>query len=96
MSPLRRAASRSGATAMESRIRDALVDIRPLLRVDDARVELAAFDAATATAWLRIEGDCSECAASVAMFFEGIAAQLRMRVPEVRAVHQATDTTRDE
>ena len=90
MSPIRRA--RDGS-AVEASIRAVLSDIKPLLRVDGARVELASFDADAGAAWLRIEGDCPECDASAAMFFEGIAAQVRLRVPEVRAVHQVTTMT---
>ena len=86
MAPLKRARGRA-RTAIEARIRDAIDDLRPLLRIEPVGIELLEFRAATGTALLRIDGDCPDCNMSAATMIHGIAAHLRMRVPEVREVH---------
>ena len=77
--------SLAGREVVEGRIRDAIQDLVPLLRLDDeAAVELVEYEEGTAT--LRLRGGCPECRMSVATLMQGIEAHLRMRVPEVRAV----------
>lgn len=64
-----------------------------MLRLDRAVLELVRFEEATGVAVLRLHGDCPDCAMSVSALRDGIEAQLRMRVPEVREVRAlATDT----
>jgi Fe-S cluster biogenesis protein NfuA len=71
---------------VDSRIRETLQELRPLLHISDATVELVRFNAESGTAVLRIEGDCPDCEMSAANMIEGIGAHLRARVPEVKDV----------
>ena len=71
---------------VDSRIRDILQELRPLLHISEATVELVRFDVGSGTAVLRIEGDCPDCEMSAANMIEGIGAHLRARVPEVKDV----------
>ena len=81
-------ARRSEEPDIDVRIRQTLVEIRPLLHIRDAEVALVNFDAPTGTAILRIEGDCPDCEMSAANMIEGIGAHLRARVPEVKDVRR--------
>jgi Fe-S cluster biogenesis protein NfuA len=78
--PLRRTQS------VEDRIGDALSHVAVMLRLDEAVIELVQFERATGVAVLRLHGDCPDCAMSVSALRDGIEAQLRLRVPEVREV----------
>jgi Fe-S cluster biogenesis protein NfuA len=71
---------------VESRIRAALLDLRPLLRLDSVGIELVRFEAENGVAVLRFQGDCPDCEMSASMLRQGIEARLRMQVPEIRAV----------
>ena len=71
---------------LDARIRETLLELRPLLHISDATVELVRFDADSGTAVLRVEGDCSDCEMSAANMIHGIGAHLRARVPEVKDV----------
>ena len=73
---------------VDSRIRETLVDLRPLLHIAEASIELVEFEIETGTAVLRVEGDCPDCEMSAANMIEGIAAHLRSRVPEVKDVRR--------
>lgn len=73
---------------VDSRIRETLVDLRPLLHIAEANIELVQFEVDTGTAVLRVEGDCPDCEMSAANMIEGIAAHLRSRVPEVKDVRR--------
>jgi Fe-S cluster biogenesis protein NfuA len=73
---------------IDARIRDTLVEIRALLHIQDAHVELVQFEAQSGVAVLRIEGDCPDCEMSAANMIEGIGAHLRARVPEVKDVRR--------
>ena len=79
---------RAGGEDVDHRIRETLVEIRPLLHIKDADVELVQFDTESGTAVLRIEGDCPDCEMSAANMIEGIGAHLRARVPEVKDVRR--------
>jgi Fe-S cluster biogenesis protein NfuA len=70
----------------EERITDALAQVAAMLRLDQAVVELVEFEQRTGVATLRLRGDCPDCEMSVSSLRDGIEAQLRMRVPEVREV----------
>lgn len=72
--------------AIERRIREALTDMRPLMRFDAAGIELVEFDGATGVVLLRIQGDCPNCDMDAGMLRQGIEAHLRMHVPEISAV----------
>ena len=74
---------------IDNRIRQTLVELRPLLHIAEANIELVAFEEESGVAVLRVEGDCPDCEMSAANMIEGIAAHLRSRVPEVRDVRRA-------
>ena len=59
---------------IDSRIRDALLELRPLLHIQEATVELVQFEEETGTAVLRVEGECPDCEMSAANLIEGIGA----------------------
>ena len=87
--PLRRTRS-----SVEDRIGDALAQVAVMLRLDRAVIELVSFERSTGVAVLRLHGDCPDCEMSVSALRDGIEAQLRMRVPEVREVRSlATDAS---
>ena len=73
---------------VDGRIRETLHELRPLLHISDATVELVYFDLGSGTAVLRIEGECDDCEMSAANMIEGIGAHLRARVPEVKDVRR--------
>jgi len=73
---------------VDNRIRETLLELRPMLHIAEANIELVAFEEDTGTAVLRVEGDCPDCEMSAANMMEGIAAHLRARVPEVRDVRR--------
>lgn len=77
-----------GGRDVDHHIRETLDELRPLLHIDDATVELVRFDAESGIAVLRVEGDCRDCEMSAANMIEGIAAHLRARVPEVKDVQR--------
>ena len=82
------------ASAVESRIRAAIEAMRPILGIDPCALELVAWREETGTAELRVHGSCPDCEMSVTVFMQGIEANLRRRVPEIRAVQAVTaDTT---
>lgn len=79
---------------IEARIGDALAQVAVMLRLDQAVIELVEFEKRTGVAVLRLRGDCPDCAMSVSTLRDGIEAQLRLRVPEVREVRAlATDAS---
>jgi Fe-S cluster biogenesis protein NfuA len=73
---------------VDSRIRETLREVRPLLHIAEANIQLVQFEEDTGTAVLRVEGDCPDCEMSAANMMEGIAAHLRSRVPEVKDVRR--------
>jgi Fe-S cluster biogenesis protein NfuA len=77
-----------GERDVDGRIRETLGDIRAMLHIAEANIELVQFEEETGTAVLRVEGDCPDCEMSAANMIEGIAAQLRARVPEVKDVRR--------
>jgi Fe-S cluster biogenesis protein NfuA len=73
--------------AIESRIREAIVGLRPLLRVTEPEsIELVYFDMQTGVAVLRMDGGCPDCDMPVAALMQGIEAHLKLRVPEIHTV----------
>ena len=81
---------RPSADAIEHRIRDAIEELHPLLPLEEGSVELVRFDPASGVATLRLAGGCRECELTLESLLVGITAHLRMRVPEIRDVHQTT------
>jgi len=78
---------------IEDRIGDALAQVAVMLRLNHAVLELVAFEKSTGVAVLRLHGGCPDCEMSVSSLRDGIEAQLRLRVPEVREVRAlATDS----
>jgi Fe-S cluster biogenesis protein NfuA len=75
-----------GGAAVELRIRRALVEMRPLLRIESVGIELVQFEEQTGVAVLRFQGDCPDCQMSASMLRAGVEAHLRMQVPEIRGV----------
>jgi Fe-S cluster biogenesis protein NfuA len=88
---LRRDRAAERVRDVEERIRAALGDVRAMVHIDPASVELVRFVPATGLAVLRIEGRCPDCGLSATMLMQGIAAHVRSRVPEVRDVHNEID-----
>jgi Fe-S cluster biogenesis protein NfuA len=82
------AASRRTArqAELEHRIRDAIAELRPLIPIDPCGLELVEFRVETGILVLRIEGDCPDCDLTAATFIQGIEANLRLRIPEIREV----------
>lgn len=71
---------------VEARIERALAAIRPVLGHGTLEIHLVTFDRASGIASLRFEGDCPDCEMSASVFREGVAANLRLQVPEIREV----------
>ena len=86
MGMLERMARGRGAAEITGQIDAALAELRVLIAHHASRVELRDFAPATGVATLVVEGGCSDCDMPAAALLEGIAAHLRLRVPEVRAV----------
>jgi len=80
-----------GSRDIDDRIRDTLDELRPLLHIEEATVELVRFDLESGVALLRVEGDCHDCEMSAANMLEGISAHLRSRVPEVKDVRRTNE-----
>ena len=80
-----------GSRDIDDRIRETLDEVRPLLHIEEATVELVQFDVESGVALLRVEGDCRDCAMSAANMLEGISAHLRSRVPEVKDVRRTDE-----
>lgn len=74
---------------IEQRIRDAVAEVQPLLRLDEAVIELREFDADTGIAVLAVAGECPHCHLSAATFMPGVEAHVRRLVPDVREVRLA-------
>lgn len=75
--------------AVEDRIRAAIAEVGPLLKLDTIGIELVEFERASGVATLRFRGDCPDCEMSASMLRDGIEAHLRTHVPEVREVREA-------
>ena len=78
--------TRRDGAAIEAELRAALLELRTLLGDGSHEIELVAFEAATGTAVLRFSGGCSDCDMTADRLIQGIEANLRRRVAEVRVV----------
>lgn len=76
---------RSG-DAIDERIRQALVDLRPSLPGQVVDIDLIAFEHHSGVARVRLRGDCAECDMSLTHLQSAIEVRLRMSVPEIRSV----------
>ncbi len=74
---------------IESRIRDVLAAMLPLLRLETSVITLVSYDVLTGVAVLSLTGDCPDCQMSAATLHAGIEAHLRTRIPQIRAVRLA-------
>jgi Fe-S cluster biogenesis protein NfuA len=63
-----------------------LEGIREILPVEASGVELVQFTLESGVAVLRLSGDCPHCDLTAEHLREGIEANLRQRVPEIREV----------
>ncbi len=77
---------RPTATEIETRIKDVLADVAPLLRIEHCSLGIAGFEPASGQLTVEIRGSCPDCSGSPAMFATAIDAHVRQRVPEVRSV----------
>jgi Fe-S cluster biogenesis protein NfuA len=75
--------------AVEERIRAAIAEVGPLLKLETIGIELVRFERVGGVAMLRFEGDCPDCDMPASMLREGIEAHLKTHVPEVREVREA-------
>jgi Fe-S cluster biogenesis protein NfuA len=87
MSAMPEADSRNARFA--ARVREAIVDLRPLLPMEHAHVELVQVQVDDGEVVLRLEGSCTGCHLSVETLREGITAHLRRAVPEIRRIRSA-------
>ena len=87
MGLFKRASEADGA--VEERIRVAISEVGPLLKLETIGIELVRFERESGVAMLRFEGDCPDCEMSARMLRDGIEAHLRTQVPEVREVREA-------
>lgn len=85
MSALRRNASRNVQTVEQS-ITMVLAELRPLIRIEHTRIEIAEYSDVTGRLVLRMDGACPHCELSPATFMPAIEAHLKLRVPQVREV----------
>ena len=79
--------------AIAARIRMAIEELRPMLRIEASAVELLRFDERSGVALLRLDGGCPDCEMTAATLITGIEAHLRSRVPEIREVRTDVTTT---
>ncbi len=87
MGLFKRASEADGA--VEERIRAAISEVGPLLKLETIGIELVRFERESGVAMLRFEGDCPDCEMSARMLRDGIEAHLKTQVPEVREVREA-------
>lgn len=71
---------------IESRIQQALEQIREAIQQDGGDVEFVSYDDLTKTAFVALTGSCVGCPASVMTLKMGVERAVRMAVPEVQAV----------
>ncbi len=74
---------------IESRVQQALEQVRPVVQSHGGDVELVRVEAGTA--FLRLHGSCNGCSMSAATLREGIEEAIRDRVPEITTVEEVKD-----
>ncbi|QSO54413.1 NifU family protein [Alicyclobacillus curvatus] len=76
----------SSEQSVESRIQEALEQIREAIQQDGGDVEFVSYDHLSKTAFVALTGSCVGCPASVMTLKMGVERAVRMSVPEVQAV----------
>ena len=71
---------------MESEVRKALEDVRPMLQADGGDVELVKVDEATGEVQVKLTGACSGCPMAQVTLTNGVEARLKETVPGVTKV----------
>ena len=75
-----------GGDAIDERIRQALVDLRPSLPGHVVDIDLIGFEQDSGVARVRVSGDCAECDMPLTTLQSAIEVRLRISVPEIRSV----------
>jgi len=71
---------------MEEKIKKALEKIRPSLQADGGDVHFAGFDAKKGIVKVELSGMCAHCPMSQITLKQGIEAELKKEIPEVKEV----------
>jgi Fe-S cluster biogenesis protein NfuA len=71
---------------MEEKINKALDKIRPALQADGGDVQLAGWDEKTGTVKVQLHGMCVGCPMSQITLKQGIEAEIKKAIPEVKEV----------
>lgn len=71
---------------MENKIKEALNKVRPGLQADGGDVEFVSWDSKTGTVKVRLTGMCVGCPMSQMTLKQGIEAEIKKAVPEVKEV----------
>lgn len=74
--------------SINEKIETSLNKIRPSLQADGGDVELVSFDADSGTVNVRLVGVCAGCPMAEITLKEGIAAQLKEDIPEVKNIER--------
>ncbi len=67
-------------------IQEALDKVRPMLQADGGDVELVSWDASTGTVQVQLMGMCVGCPMSQVTLKQGIEAEIKKAIPEVKEV----------
>lgn len=76
----------SSAKASEDKIQKAIEKIRPALQADGGDVELVGWDKKTGVVQVKMLGMCSGCPMAEVTLKQGIEAEIKKAVPEVKEV----------
>jgi len=71
---------------IETRIEEALTNIREMIQMDGGDVEFVSYDSFSKTAFVALTGSCVGCPASVMTLKMGVERTIKAAVPEVEAV----------
>ncbi len=71
---------------VKNKIKNILKEIRPNLQADGGDVELVGFDEKNGIASVRLVGMCAHCPMSQITLKQGIEAEIKKEVPEVKEV----------
>lgn len=71
---------------MEKRIREILETIRPSLQMDGGDVHYVDFNAETGLLKVELMGHCAHCPMSQITLKQGIEAEIKAQIPEVKEV----------
>lgn len=70
----------------KKQVEDVLKKIRPQLQMDGGDVELINVDDATGLVEVKLQGACSHCPMSTHTLKDGIEAELKNNIPEIKEV----------